>query len=193
MLLLVFEAFNSQTYITERSWHLYSHPSGSMEPTIRVGDRTVAAEGRLNLQNLRRGDLVVTLESSGEFYVRRLIGLPGDTIEMRAGRLWHNSKPVPVKSVEAYAVRFGGTGTVLAETLEGRSYRILDLLEEGPGDTYPETIVPEDHIFLLGDNRDNANDSRYVGPLRLNQVKGVLRIVFWSPERGIWAWPRWLE
>jgi signal peptidase I len=193
LITLVAQAFHEQAYVTGRSWHFYSHPSGSMEPTIRVGDRTVAAEGRLYLQDLRRGDIVITIESTGEFWVRRLIGLPGDTIEMKAGRLWHNGEPVPVESAPISAALSDATGIVLTETLEGRSYEILDLLRDSPGDTYPETVVPEGHIFLLGDNRDNAYDSRYVGPLQLSQIRGMLLIVFWSPERGFWAWPKRLK
>jgi signal peptidase I len=145
------------------------------------------AEGRV-LGNLpQRGDVViVTPPGSNEDYIKRVIGLPGDTIEVRGGRLVINGKPVPSVvrppvdvPVDANApcdMQFAGrleqssAGLVcrlpiVRETLpNGVSYDTIEL-GQSPGDDYGPVTVPADHVFLMGDNRDRSADSRFpLGP-----------------------------
>ena len=178
--------------ITGRNWHFYYLPSGSMEPTLLVGDYIAAVEGRANLRNFRRGDIIVSVDSDGIPYVRRLIGLPGDTVEVRDGRLYHNGVETPAKPRGTFEARWSMKGEVFAETLDERSYRTLDLVEIA-ADDFAETFVPDGHVFLLGDNRDNARDSRYIGPIAIKEIIGIAYTIYWSPERGRWRWPQQIE
>jgi signal peptidase I len=157
-------------------------PSGSMEPTLMVGDEIAAAKyaygysrfsapfgllpsfsGRILDQAPERGDVVVFAlpRDPSQVYVKRVIGLPGDHIQMRHGVLFLNGAavsrrlvgPITVDDREARAMKY-------VETLpNGRSHDIIKL-EAGPLDDTPEFTVPDHSYFMMGDNRDNSLDSR---------------------------------
>jgi signal peptidase I len=135
-----------------------------------------------------RGDIViVTPPGQSDDYIKRVIGLPGDTIEVRGGRLVINGKPVkaerrapamvPVDANVPCGIEFSGfqVGTadgkafcrlpIVRETLpNGVTYDTIDL-GQSPGDNYGPVTVPADHLFLMGDNRDRSADSRFsLGP-----------------------------
>jgi len=178
-------------------------PSESMMPTLLKGDRLVVSkypygwswvspsfhifphwQSRL-LGNLpERGDIViVTPPGQSDDYIKRVIGLPGDTIEVRGGRLVINGKPVqavprppvmvPVDANVPCGIEFSGFQVVqpdgkaycrlpiVRETLpNGVSYDTIDL-GQSAGDDYAPVKVPADHLFLMGDNRDRSADSRF--------------------------------
>jgi len=182
-------------------------PSESMMPVLLKGDRLVVSkypygwswvspsfhvlphwEGRLLGKMPRRGDIViVTPPGQSDDYIKRVIGLPGETIEVRGGRLIINGKPVPSQvrppamvPVDANApcgLEFAGSQVmsddgkaycrlpIVRETLPGGpSYDTIDL---GPsqGDNFGPVTVPAGHLFLMGDNRDRSADSRFnLGP-----------------------------
>lgn len=134
-------------------------PSESMLPTLQVDDRV---RPRLpGVGEPRRGEVVVVSATSG-VRVARVIGVGGDRVQMRAGRLWLNGAAVPVRDIGAGPVRDGEPTRVQRERLpdERGSHRLLDA---GPssGDDTKEARVPRHHLFLLGDNRDRAADSRF--------------------------------
>ena len=182
-------------------------PSESMMPTLLKGDRLVVSKypygwswvspsfhvlphwsGRLLGKMPERGDIViVTPPGQSDDYIKRVIGLPGDTIEVRGGRLVINGKPVksefhppamiPVDANVPCGIQFSGFEVagpdgqaycrlpLVRETLpNGVTYDTIDL-GESPGDDFGPVKVTADHLFLMGDNRDRSADSRFdLGP-----------------------------
>ena len=182
-------------------------PSESMMPALLKGDRLVVTkypygwswvspsfhifphwDGRLLGKMPERGDIViVTPPGQSDDYIKRVIGLPGDTIEVRDGRLVINGTPITSErrppamvSVDANVpcgIEFSGFQVqqadgklycrlpIVRETLpNGVTYDTIDL-GEGAGDNYGPITVPADHLFLMGDNRDRSADSRFsLGP-----------------------------
>ena len=178
-------------------------PSESMMPTLLKGDRLVVSKypygwswvspsfhifphwhGRLLGNMPERGDIViVTPPGRSDDYIKRVIGLPGDTVEVRSGRLFLNGEPVKairrppaLIPVDANVPCIPGVSgdpiraddqeycrvPVVRETLSnGVSYDTIDLDEVSPGNNYGPMRVPTDHVFLMGDNRDRSADSRF--------------------------------
>jgi signal peptidase I len=136
-------------------------------------------------------------------YIKRVIGLPGDRIQMRDGVLHINDVAVPKTRVENYVdqskhVKDGGSGSYAQyeETLpNGVKYKVLDLVNSGPDNT-DVYVVPANHYFMMGDNRDNSTDSRFlnsVGYVPIENFVGRADIIFFSfaPETPLWQFWKW--
>jgi signal peptidase I len=166
--------------------------------------------GRVVLaENPERGDVAVfKLPTNTEIdYIKRVIGLPGDRVQMRNGVLFINGEAVKKERIEDYTgLSDSGLGAPVPqfeETLpNGVKYRVLDTREMGEADNTDEYVVPEGHYFMMGDNRDNSQDSRYqteVGYVPVENFVGRADIIFFSvsPEASlfeVWRWPfaiRW--
>ena len=187
-------------------------PSGSMEPTLAIGDELVAAKyaygyshysmrgdilpdfkGRLFGSLPRRGDVVVFYPANhpDETWVKRVIGLPGDRIQMREGRLYINGKELPLTPDGTGRVETE-SGTYLTvpkftETLpNGRRHAIFKWTWDGPYDNTAVFVVPKGKLFMMGDDRDNSADSRVpvaeggIGFVPLDNVVGRADLVLGS-------------
>jgi len=186
----------------------YYVPSGSMLSTMLIGDHVFVSKFTFGahipftgvtvrpVRDPRRGEIAVFAlgrgpsgvicpldqcpDYSAEGFVKRIVGLPGDTIAYREGRLILNGKPVAQRELgETFADERGVKMRVLEEDLEGCSHRVLDIPGTG-GLTQEPMTVPADHYFLMGDNRDNSNDSRAWGTVHRNDLKGPVLINYWS-------------
>ena len=185
-------------FVTKYSYG-YSHHSIPFSPPI--------FSGRIFGHTPTRGDVVVfKLPRDGHTdYIKRVIGLPGDRIQVKDSRLYINGEAVKRERIDDFVAR-DGNGNVTRtpayrETLpNGVTYTTLD---EGPGHLYddtPEYTVPEDHYFMMGDNRDNSADSRAdVGFVPFENLVGHAQFIFFSTDGTasffqFWRWPeatRW--
>ncbi|PKP90713.1 MAG: signal peptidase I [Alphaproteobacteria bacterium HGW-Alphaproteobacteria-16] len=166
---------------------VFSVPSESMSPTLNPGDGVIAT--RVAFDALKRGD-VIAFRKGGprQIWLFRLIGLPGDVVAMRDGAIVLNDETIPQKFVGVVesVSPFGRLQSArkLEERLAdgGPVYHILDL-EAGRMDNSPPVKVPAGHVFVLGDNRDNAADSRVSGEwgaglVEQNDIYGVVTQLF---------------
>ncbi|MDE2564054.1 MAG: signal peptidase I [Sphingomonadales bacterium] len=212
----------------------FNIPSESMLPKLVDGDYLLAAKwpygfsrysmpfsiplipGRVLPHDPKRGDVVIFKAPPGNDvdYIKRVVGLPGDTVQMLHGQVILNGKPIPKVRVadftvavspntHCYDVQFEKTtadGQTICsyprfrETLPGgKSYDVLDLGARAQDDTTP-VLVPEGHLFLMGDNRDNSLDSRFpaiegggIGLVPEKNLVGRAEIIMWSTD-GSASW-----
>jgi signal peptidase I len=156
-------------------------PTGSMENNLLIGDHLLVnkfvfapTESRferavLPVKAVHRGDVIVFKypEEPDRDFIKRVIGLPGETLEMRDKRVYINGRRLD----EPY-VHFLEPPAELSERHEVTSF---DLRER-----YGPVTVPADHYFVMGDNRDNSQDSRYWGFLPRDYIKGKALVIYWS-------------
>ncbi|MDB5369386.1 MAG: lepB [Roseomonas sp.] len=210
----------------------FNIPSGSMIPTLLVGDYLFVSkyaygysrhslpfspdifDGRILGAVPVRGDVAVFKfpRDNTTDYIKRIVGLPGDRIQVKGGRLFVNRQEVPRESLGLYTVEGDGprmTVRRFRETLppaaSGRpvQHEILEASDDGPYDNTTEFLVPADHVFAMGDNRDNSLDSRDmvsgVGFVPVENLVGRAEMIFFSVDGSaawweVWAWPfaiRW--
>ena len=189
----------------------FSIPSGSMLPTLLVGDYLVASKypygfsrfslpfspdlfrGRVGERLPRQGD-VVTFKFPRDTsidYIKRVVGLPGDRVQMRGGQLYINGTICPRQPAGDYIAEDNGTrvpSRLYHETLpNGAVHDILKQTDEGSANNTPEFRIPEGNLFVLGDNRDNSLDSRFMGNgglgfVPVENLVGRAEFLFWSME-----------
>jgi signal peptidase I len=199
----------------------FNIPSGSMEDTLLIGDYLFVSkstygysrysfpfglipfDGRFFVTNdPERGDIVVFKfpPDNSTDYIKRLVGLPGDRIQMKDGVLYINDQAVPKVKIDDFVEDLGDGQTRnvprYRETLpNGVSYEVLDREPEGNLDNTQVFVVPDGRYFMMGDNRDNSADSRVdVGYVPFQNFVGKAQIIFFSTNGSariweIWKWP----
>ncbi|MGP0059197.1 MAG: signal peptidase I [Beijerinckiaceae bacterium] len=204
----------------------FNIPSGSMIPTLQVGDYLFVSKyaygysryslplgldlfsGRIFASPPKRGDVIVFKlpRNTGDDYIKRLIGLPGDKIQMKEGRLYINGEIVPREPIAKVTYRGTRDVPTYRETLPGGVSHTIIQIESDHG-FYGNTgvyEVPPNHYFMMGDNRDDSSDSRVspdqsgVGYVPFENLVGRAEVIFFSvdgaPAWAVWEWPwtvRW--
>jgi signal peptidase I len=133
-------------------------PSGSMIPTLEIGDRVLVNKFIYRFTEPERGDIIVfeSVDNTNEDLIKRVVGLPGDKIAVKGGKLYVNGEP----QKEPYTNK----------KLQDRSF-------------FAKTKVPKNHVFVMGDNRANSADSRVFGALPEKNIEGEAFLRFWPPDR----------
>ena len=218
----------------------FNIPSGSMLPTLYIGDYLAVAKwpygysrysfpfgspsfnGRIFGGVPKRGDVVVFRHpSENADLVKRVIGLPGDSVAIQNGRVILNGRLLPRGELPRYALPISANTpckvlpparptviqangraycsyTAYRETLPGGvSYTIFDQIDGGPADDFGPTYVPPGHVFLMGDNRDDSLDSRFsaaeggIGMVPVENLIGRALVTFWSTDGSASYWRPW--
>jgi signal peptidase I len=141
-------------FVVEAFWI----PSASMVPTLKYGDRVLVNKFIYRFTEPERGDVIVfkSVQGDDQDLIKRVVGVPGDEITVRGGRLFVNGEP----QREPY----------VNKKFPDRSF-------------YAPTTVPKDHVFAMGDNRANSQDSRVFGPVPKENIEGEAFLRFWPPGR----------
>jgi signal peptidase I len=183
IILAILIAFFIRTFVIQA----YKIPSGSMKPTLLIGDHILVSKFNYGIKlpfirstliptgTPQRGDIVVFIypEDRSKDFIKRLIGLPGDTIEIRDKKILLNGRP------------YSDTHGVYVDNL------IIPGAVQ-PRDNFGPVTVPEGSLFVMGDNRDESYDSRFWGFVNMKDVLGKALIIYWSwnqEEHGV-RWQR---
>jgi signal peptidase I len=154
-------------------------PTGSMVPTILVGDHVLVNKLAYLHRLPERGDVIVLRVPGkpGQNWIKRVIAMPGDTMEVRGNEVLVNGKKLERDRVPAAALAAPADGDVFEESNAGRRYRILIGKEKGAEQA--KTTVPEGTCFVLGDHREQSEDSRAFGPVPVGAVLGAVQYVYY--------------
>ena len=216
IILAVFIAILIRSFIVEP----FNIPSGSMKPNLLVGDFIFVSKwsygyskhslpfsiplipGKFFARLPDRGDIVVfkTPYDNRTDYIKRVIGLPGDEIEIINGQIFINSKIIIKEKIDDFIDidKYNNTKRIrkYKEYFYDIEIDVLDLLDNGIVDNTQLYKVPKKHFFVMGDNRDNSQDSRFlnkVGFVPFENLVGKAQIIFFSLENSrffeVWKWP----
>ena len=215
VILAVFIALLIRSFVAEP----FNIPSGSMKPNLLVGDFIFVTKwsygysrhslpfsvplipNKVFSKIPKRGDIAVfkTPEDNRTDYIKRVIGLPGDKIRVLNGEIYLNENKVLRKKLNDFIDNdkniFIKRVRKYEEYHDNLTIEVLDIMDDGIADNTELFIVPEGHFFVMGDNRDNSQDSRFktVGFIPFENLVGKARFIFFSLENSrfleFWKWP----
>jgi signal peptidase I len=178
-------------------------PTGSMKPTIQEGDRVVVNKLAYDLKipfttkavakwgDPERGDIVVLFSPvDGTRLVKRVVAVPGDKVELRENQLFLNGKPAEQSPIAVTELADYGRAYVMAENLYGHRHQMMLTPDIAASRSWGPDVVPPGKYFVLGDNRDNSNDSRFIGFIDRRRIVGEAVAVAFSLDRSRWFVPR---
>jgi len=195
-------------FIRQFAVEAFKIPSGSMIPTLTIGDHLLVNKfiygPRIPFTDKRfftgrepqRGDIIVFKfpEDESKNFIKRIIGVPGDKIEIRKGVLLINDQAVPVteeSTANAGAQNpVAGWPRVYDEQLGQVTHR-LQYLRDQTGVDFGPVLVPARSVFVMGDNRDNSQDSRVWKFVKYDKILGKALIIYWSWDGNDGRWLRW--
>ena len=197
----------------------FNIPSGSMKPTLLIGDFLFVKKwsygyskhslpfsppiinNRIFKKSPQRGDVVVfkTPSDNKTDYIKRIIGITGDKIQMKNGVVYLNNEPLSKIQISNFIDedKFGNVKEIeqFQETIDKKTFNTIDLVKNGIVDNTGIFIVPKSHFFVLGDNRDNSQDSRFInatGFIPEENLVGKAWFIFFSLKNSyffeIWKW-----
>ncbi len=215
----VFYAVLIAIFVRTVAYEPFNIPSGSMIPTLLVGDYLFVSKfsygyssyslpfslpfikDRIFFTEPERGDVAVfKLPTDNKTdYIKRIVGLPGDRLQVIRGILHINGEPVGRKPMEdfvteGYADTFVRTPRYTETLPNGLSHEILEMSDQGTMDNTQVYTVPEGHYFGMGDNRDRSRDSRYlnnVGFIPAKNLVGRAEVLFFSVDGNAWEFWKW--
>ncbi len=187
-------------------FELFKIPSSSMVPTLQIGDHIVVSKFTYGLtfpftswefvawNSPKRGDVVVFVypKDPSLYYIKRVIGVPGDKIEFKGKDLWVNGEAVkkdPIEDAELQAAILGGPpsgGKLYQEVLDTGAHVVKYSTEKSFDYVAPATVheVAPDHFFVMGDNRDDSYDSRSWGDVPRANIRGRAQIIWLSVDKN---------
>ncbi len=184
-------------------------PSGSMIPTLTIGDHLLVnkfiygpripfTDSRIfTWKEPKRGDIIVFKypQDESKNFIKRVVGVPGDKIQIINGTLYINDQVVPITKIGAPADKSVEEGPaygkpMLYEEQLGTVKHEIQYFHDQTSENFGPKIVPEDSVFVMGDNRDNSQDSRFWGFVKRNKILGRALIIYWSWD-GDDRWVRW--
>jgi signal peptidase I len=202
----------------------FNIPSGSMIPSLLIGDYLFVSKfsygysrfslptwltdldifgGRILFREPERGDVAVFKlpRDNKTDYIKRIVGLPGDRIQVKGGILHINGEPVKRERIEDFVDRESGGAVRIPQFVEtlpnGRKHRIIEYTDRGEYDDTPVYVVPAGSYFAMGDNRDNSLDSRVpqerngVGYVPAENLVGRAEFLFFSTNGSARLWEPW--
>jgi len=163
----------------------YAIRSASMLPTLQVGDLVLVSKVAYRDAAPRRGDVVIVNGPNGESWIKRVVGLPGDRIQLKDGVVWLNGRAIPRDKIDTTAALTGSPASVYREVLpDGRWFLTLDIGSTEIDNTR-EFRAPAGKFFVLGDNRDNSDDSRLsLGYVDATNITGKVIRRYYSVSHG---------
>ncbi len=216
VILAIFIAILIRSFLFEP----FNIPSGSMKPNLLVGDFIFVSKWsygyskhslpfsipvipkKIFNKSPERGDVVVfkTPENNRTDYIKRVIGIPGDIVQVYQGKIFINNEEIlRMKTKNFIDTDIGVSFKEVRKYKEfffDKEIEVLDLIDNGIVDNTQKFKVPKDHFFVLGDNRDNSQDSRFintVGFIPFENLVGKAEFIFFSLENSrflqIWKWP----
>ncbi len=181
--------FSTGTVIVKKIiFKAFKAPAGSMMPTIDVGDHFICDLSYYRLNNPERGDIIIFKwpVDESKFFIKRIIGIPGDTIRIVDDEVYVNQKKLDLKFIKKYRLEDGKEADICEETVDSRGYKVL--YQEKKHENFGPVKVPDGKYFVLGDNRDNSDDSRYWGYVKRRQIYGRPVFIYFSWNTKIPAW-----